>query len=170
MGGGNTLKLYTNGMWQEADFAQSSEDVTAWGISAGFVAGFGGFELSGSAFTGEALGTNTMLDTDSLDDDGEERESWGYIGQLTYTMANEGKTKFGISYGANEMDETSADKEDRLSGFAWIESQKMLTLMVTQDITSNLKIVGEISHINHEWQNGKEWEVEMVSVGTFFLW
>ena len=172
-GDGGTLKLYTNGMWQEADFTTSvagNDDVTAWGASGGFVAGMGGFELSGSIFTGEALGSATMLDGDSLDDDGEERETWGYIGQLTYTMANEGKTKFGVSYGVNEMDETNADAADRLAGNAWIESQAMLTLMVTQDITSNLKLVGEVSFLEHEWQNGEDWNAEMFSVGTFFLW
>ncbi|APG27955.1 hypothetical protein A7E78_08970 [Syntrophotalea acetylenivorans] len=174
-GNGNTLKLYTNGMWQEADFttalADGTDDVTAWGVSGGFVTGMGGFELSGSIFTGEALGTATMLDTDSLDAAGEERETWGYIAQLTYTMANEGKTKFGVSYGANEMDETDADKTDRLDNdAAFLESQSMLTFMVTQDITSNLKLVGEISFLEHEWQNGKDWNAEMFSVGTFFLW
>lgn len=167
-GDGGVVKAYTNGMWQEAQFADNSyDDVTAWGISGGFVAGMSGFELSASAFTGEALGTNLMLDTDSLDAAGEERETWGYIGQLTYTMANEGKTKFGMSYGANEFDETDADKAAALS---WIKSQSMLTFMVTQDITSNLKLVGEISFIEHEWHNGADWNAEQFSVGTFFLW
>ncbi len=170
-GDGSVFKAYTNGMWQEADFtttlASGEDDVTAWGISGGFVAGMGGFELSGSAFTGEALGTNLMLDTDSLDADGEERETWGYIAQLTYTMANEGKTKFGVSYGANEFDESDADEAAVLS---WIESQAMLTFMVTQDITPNLKLVGEVSFIEHEWHNGEDWNAEQFSVGTFFLW
>jgi len=126
-----------------------------------------GLELSGSAFTGEALGTNLMLDTDSLDAAGEERETYGYIGQITYTMANEGKTKFGLSYGANEFDETDADEAAALS---WIKSQAMLTFMVTQDITPNLKLVGEISLVEHEWHNGEDWNAEQFSVGTFFLW
>ena len=167
-GDGGVIKAYTNGMWQEAEFAGTSEDVTAWGISAGFVVGMSnGLELSGSAFTGEALGTNLMLDTDSLDAAGEERETYGYIGQITYTMANEGKTKFGLSYGANEFDETDADEAAALS---WIKSQAMLTFMVTQDITPNLKLVGEISLVEHEWHNGEDWNAEQFSVGTFFLW
>lgn len=175
-GDGNTLKLYTNGMWQEAEMTSGGgnkntvgDDVTAWGVSAGFVAGMGGFELVGSAFTGEALGTNTMLDTDSLDAEGEERETYGYLAQLTYTMANEGKTKLGVSYGICEYDETDADKADRATN-AWVESQAMLTFMVTQDITPNLKLVGEVSFLEHEWHNGEDWNAEMFSVGTFFLW
>ena len=170
-GDGNIFKAYTNGMWQEADFAATSEDVTAWGVSGGIVVGLGGFEVVASAFTGDALGTSLLLDTDSLDAAGEERETWGYIAQLSYTLANEGKTKFGVSYGVNEMDETSADRSDRIdNGTAFIESQAMLTFMVTQDITPNLKLVGEVNLIEHEWHNGDDWNAEQFNVGTFFLW
>ena len=133
--------------------------------------GLGGFEVVASAFTGDALGTSLLLDTDSLDAAGEERETWGYIAQLSYTLANEGKTKFGVSYGVNEMDETSADRSDRIdNGTAFIESQAMLTFMVTQDITPNLKLVGEVNLIEHEWHNGDDWNAEQFNVGTFFLW
>jgi hypothetical protein len=164
-GDGNIFKAYTNGMWQEAD--GDGFDVTAWGISGGAVLGLGGLEFVASAFTGEALGTSLLLDTDSLDADGEERETWGYIAQVSYTLANEGKTKFGVSYGVNEMDESDADEAAALS---WIESQKMLTFMVTQDITPNLKLVGEVNLIEHEWHNGDDWNAEQFNIGTFFLW
>ncbi len=166
---GGSFKAYTNGMWQDAKSTTTSLDVTAWGISAGAVVSMGGFELSGSAFTGEALGTSLQLDLDSLDAAGEERESYGYIAQFTYTMANEGKTKLGVSYGANEMDESTQDKTTRATN-AWIKTQAMLTLMVTQDITPNLKLVGELSFIDHEWHNGEDWNAEQISLGTFFLW
>jgi hypothetical protein len=170
-GDSNVFKAYTNAMWQEVGAVDSSDDVTAWGISAGAVVGLGGFELSGSAFTGEALGVTLMFAGDALDATGEEREMWGYIGQLTYTLANEGKTKFGVSYGANEMDETSNDKDLRQGGgAAFIETLAMLTFMVTQDITPNLKLVGEVSFLDHEWHNGEDWQAEQYSIGTFFLW
>jgi hypothetical protein len=165
-GDGNIFKAYTNGMWQEAD--GDGFDVTAWGISGGTVVGLGGFELVASAFTGEALGTSLLLDTDSLDADGEERETWGYIAQVSYTLANEGKTKFGVSYGVNEFDETDADEAS--ANGSWIESQAMLTFMVTQDITPNLKLVGEVNLIEHEWHNGADWNAEQFNIGTFFLW
>jgi hypothetical protein len=170
-GDSNVFKAYTNAMWQEVGDQASSDDITAWGISAGAVVGLGGFELSGSAFTGEALGTTLMFAADAIDAIGEERETWGYIAQLTYTMANEGKTKFGVSYGANEMDETSNDKALRAGGGdAFIETLAMLTFMVTQDITPNLKLVGEVSFLDHEWHNGEDWQAEQYSIGTFFLW
>ncbi len=168
---GGTFKAYSNGMWQEIGTVSSSADVTAYGISAGAVVGLAGFELSGSIFSGEALGTTLQFGADGLDSAGNERDTMGYIAQLTYTMANEGKTKFGVSYGANEMDETSTDKAERLAGGdAFIETLAQLTFMVTQDITPNLKIVGEVSFLDHEWHNGEDWQAQQVSLGTFFLW
>jgi hypothetical protein len=170
-GDANVFKAYTNAMWQEVGTVDTSDDITAWGISAGAVVGLGGFELSGSAFTGEALGTTLLFAGDAIDATGEEREIWGYIAQLTYTLANEGKTKFGVSYGANEMDETSNDKTLREGGGdAFIETLAMLTFMVTQDITPNLKLIGEVSFLDHEWHNGEDWQAEQFSIGTFFLW
>ncbi len=167
----NPFKLYTNALWQEADFVGGG-DVTAWGVSVGGVLGLGGgLELVGSAFTGKALGTSLMLDVDSLDVDGVARRTWGYLGQLTYTMDNEGKTKFGVSYGANHMGETGADRADRIFGNqAFIKRQSMLTFMATQDITTNLKLVGEVSFIEHGWHNGADWKAQQFNVGTFFLW
>ena len=69
------------------------------------------------------------------------------------------------------MDETSTDKAERLAGGdAFIETLAQLTFMVTQDITPNLKIVGEVSFLDHEWHNGEDWQAQQVSLGTFFLW
>ena len=167
--GENPYKVYFNALWQDAK-GGTAGDVTAWGTAGGFVLGMGAFELSGSGFYGKALGTNTMLDTDSLDATGKERKSFGYIGQITYTMPNEGKTKLGLSYGENRFGETDADALERAAGNAFIKKQGMVTGMITHDITPNLKLVGEVSYINHEWHNGANWEVEMFSVGTFFLW
>jgi len=167
--GDNPYKVYFNALWQDAK-GGTAGDVTAWGTAGGFVLGMGAFELSGSGFYGKALGTNTMLDADSLDANGKERKSFGYIGQITYTMPNEGKTKLGLSYGENRFGETDADEAARAGGNAFIKKQGMVTGMITHDITPNLKLVGEVSYINHEWHNGANWEVEMFSVGTFFLW
>jgi hypothetical protein len=170
--GDTTIKSYINALWQEAD---GDVDVTSWGVGGGVVAGLGGFELSGSAFASEGLGTTAMFDLldgggDALDGAGKERKVYGYIGQLAYTFANEGKTKIGLSYGANRMSESSADRVDRANGSAFIKTMSMTTLMLTQDITTNLKLVAEASYLNHEWHNGSHMEVEMFSIGTFFLW
>ncbi|MEZ4485856.1 MAG: histidine kinase [Syntrophotaleaceae bacterium] len=166
-GDGNTLKLYFNNMWQEAENA-AGDDVTAWGIGGGAVVGLGAFELSASGFTGEALGRSIMLDTEALDPTGEEREGWGYIVQALYTF---GQNKVGISYGGNEFDETDFEKTARdAGGLAEVESQYQLTGMFTHDLNANLKLVAEVSLIELEWFNGDDWKVEQFNLGAFFLW
>ncbi|ABA90244.1 outer membrane channel, putative [Syntrophotalea carbinolica DSM 2380] len=171
-GDGGTFKSYVNGLWQEAKFETTGDDVTAWGFGGGVVVGISGFEFVASAFTGEALGTSTMLDTDSLDGVGEEREGWGYIVQGTYTFDNPyGKTKLGLNYGVNEMDETSFEKSVRENtGYGEIEEQNMLTFGIYHDINPNLKVLMEASRIEHEWFNGEDWEVYQFGIGTFFIW
>ena len=52
-----------------------------------------GLDLLVSGYMGDGLGSFFMLDTDSLDAAGEERENDGFIVQGTYTY---GKTKFGL--------------------------------------------------------------------------
>lgn len=171
-GADGTFKAYANGLWQEAKFASTNENVTAWGVGGGIVVGMNGFELVASAFTGEALGSSLMLDTDSLDPVGEEREGWGYIVQGTYTFDNAyGKTKFGLNYGVNEMDETSYEKSVRdATGFGEVEEQSMVTFGIYHDINAHLKVLVEASRIEHEWFNGEDWEVYQFGLGTFFIW
>jgi hypothetical protein len=190
-GNGGTFKAYANGMWQEAEIKAADlegetidgevisgivgDDVTAWGFGGGVVVGMAGFEFVGSAYTGEALGSQLMFDLDAIDAAGDERESWGYILQGSYAW---GKNKFGVSYGVTEIDETDADKFVRqellategVQGYAQIEEQSMLTFMFTHDINTNLKLVAEMSMIEHEYHNGEDWDVEMYSLGAFFLW
>jgi hypothetical protein len=166
-GGGNTLKVYFNNLWQEAENG-AGDDVTAWGVGGGAVLGLGPVELSASGFTGEALGRSIMLDTEALDPTGEERETWGWIAQATYSF---GQNKIGVSYGGNEFEETDAEKAVRNGGgLAEIESQYQLTGMFTHDVNANLKLVAEISYIDLEWFNGDDWTVEQFNLGAFFLW
>ena len=167
------FKAYVNGLWQDAEFpGDDGDEVTAWGVGGGIVVGMKGFEFVTSAFTGEAIGTSLMLDTDSLDPSGEEREGWGYIVQGTYTFENSlGKTMFGLNYGMNEMDETSYEKSVRdATGFGEIEEQSMITFGIYHDINPHLKVLLETSRIEHDWFNGEEWEVYQFGVGAFFLW
>jgi len=142
--------------------------VTAGGVAGGVLVGFAGAEAVLSGFTGQGLGSTLMLDTDSLDATGEERDSQGILAQLTYSL---GATKFGVAYGANEMDETAAERGVRAGGGnSELESQSMLTLGLYHDLNAHLKLVAEYSQARNEWFGGQEQEGDILSVGTFFTW
>lgn len=162
------LKAWVSGLYQEAEFKSTGDEVEASGVAGGILAGYAGAEVVLSGFDGQALGSTLMLDTDSLDPAGEERDSQGYLAQLTYTL---GATKLGVAYGANEMDETSTEKAIRQGGGnSELETQSMLTFGIYHDLNAHLKLVAEYSQAENEWFGGQDQQVDIVSVGTFFTW
>jgi len=163
-----TLHTWVSGLYQEAEFETTGDTVTAEGVAGGVQIGFAGAELVLSGFDGSGLGSTLMLDTDSLDPTGEERDSQGGIAQLSYTW---NATKFGVAYGANTMDETDTEKAIRQGGgVAELEAQRMLTFGVYHDINDHLKLVAEYSQAANEWFDDQDQNVDIISLGTFFLW
>lgn len=173
--GAGSFKSWLSGLYQEAEFndgtSNDGDDVTAWGVAGGVQVGYKGYEVVVSGFDGEGLGSTLMLDFDSLDYTGEEREGYGYLLQGTYTFANGGKTKLAICYGANRMKETSAEKAVRAAtGNGELKQQDVITLGVSHDINPHLKLVAEYNRANVEWFNGGDQAVDIFALGTFFLW
>lgn len=171
--GAGSFKSWLSGLYQEAEFTDGSgyDDVTAWGVAGGVQVGYLGYELVVSGFDGEGLGSTLMLDYDSLDYTGEEREGYGYLLQGTYTFANSGKTKLAICYGVNRMEETSAEKSVRAAnGNGEMKQQDAITIGLSHDINPHLKLVAEYNRVNVEWFNGGEQAVDIIALGTFFLW
>ena len=169
------VKAWASGLYQKAEFKSppsplflSGEEVEASGVAGGILLGFAGAEVVLSGFDGQGLGSTLMLDTDSLDPVGKERDSQGYLAQLTYTL---GATKFGVAYGINEMDETSAEKAIRIGGGnSELEEQNLLTLGIYHDLNPYIKLVAEYSQAENKWFGGQDQQVDIVSVGTLFFW
>ena len=165
------IKAWGNGLYQEADFTGAQDgSVDAWGLGGGLLMGYHGFTLMGSGFSGEALGMSFMLDTDSLDPVGTEREIYGFIIQGTYEFDNPlGHTKIGLNYGQNTVDETSYEKTLRHSGgTAEIKEQSSWLFGIYHDFNSYLKIVAEYTHAENEWFNSKDRDADVISLGTIF--
>ncbi len=162
------LHTWISGLYQEAEFEETGKEVTAQGIAGGLQVGYAGVDLVLSGFNGSGLGSTLMLDTDSLDPVGEERDSQGGLAQLCYTWND---TKVGVAYGANIIDETSHEKSVRQTGgVSELEAQRMLTFGVYHDINSHLKLVAEYSQAENEWFGGQQQDVNIASLGTFFRW
>ena len=69
---------------------------------------YGEVELTGSGYSGEALGSTLLLTEDALDPLGNERDHHGWLAQGAFKF-NQG-TKVGGSYGKSKADETSVER------------------------------------------------------------
>lgn len=165
---GLSIKTWIAGLYQKAEFKANGNEVEAAGVSGGVQLGLAGAELVLSGFDGKGLGSALMLDTDSLDATGAERDSLGYLAQATYKV---GATKLGVAFGANEIDETAAERAARTgTGVAELEAQRMLTFGIYHDLNKYLKLVGEYSMAENEWFGGQTQDIDLISAGAFFNW
>lgn len=170
---GFTARAWVGGLYEQATFKDSAaaalrgKDVTASGFSAGLGLGAAGFDLLGSGYAGKGLGTFSMLDVDSLDGAGKERENMGYLVQLTYQA---GKTKLGASYGTTTAKETDADAADRLAGTLHIDNRKAITGGVYHDLTPWMKLIAEYTNTKLTWFGGAKQNGNVISAGAFFFW
>ncbi len=170
---GGSFKVWLNGLWQEADFTNDSGfdgSVEAYGVAGAVQVLYQGWDLVLSGFDNTGVGSVLMLDTDSLDSAGKERDSQGFIAQLMYGF-NKGQTKAGVSYGGNFMDETSADKLDRTSGTeVQVEEQTLWVFGIYHDINPHLKVMAEVMLTENQWHDGQKQNTETLAIGTFFVW
>ncbi len=69
------------------------------------------------------------------------------------------------------MDETSAEKAVRAAtNNGELKQQDVITVGIFHDINPHLKLVAEYNRVNVEWFNGGDQEVDIIALGTFFMW
>jgi hypothetical protein len=181
-----SYQLWLSGMYQNAElkgplvdpalgFADVGNQARVWGATAGTQMNLAGFELTGSYYHGQGLGTTFLLDADSLDATGQARNNQGWLVQGGYTFW--GQTKFAASWGKSRARETANDQNCRTGigncvGFegARLDEQTAYVVGVYHDINANLKLVAEYSRIENEWHDGQEQKADVVGVGGFFFW
>jgi hypothetical protein len=171
--GGGNISAWAGFIWQEMEIASgtlgnaaaTSQDVEMFGVNLGLDITYGGFNVAGSWYTGEGLGTILL----NLPGTGAftcgatgctENDNEGYYVQGGYTF--NGKTKLGVSYG-----ESTADG---VGGAADLQND-MWTVGVYHDVNSWLKLVAEYSDQHSDYLGtGGGHQAETFSVGGFLLW
>jgi hypothetical protein len=141
-------------------------DVTAAGGAAGIGVTLAGFDLLGSGFYGQGLGSFFMLQADALDSVGEERTVKGFLAQAGYTL---GGTKLGVSYGQNTKDETTADGAVRATA-AEIETRRSITGGLYHNVNPSLRLAAEYTWSRTTWFGGADRSTNTVALGGFFFW
>ena len=166
--GENTnFKFFLNGAAQTAKSAPTgtTENLTSTGVGGGATVDLSGFALHASGFYAKGMGSLFMgdacctgpedgrINTDGVDAAGDGRNSFGYIGQITWMKAD---SKFGIgaSYGENHLKQTDADQA--LSGNDnEILKRRAIIGQLTYKWSKSLRWVAEYGHIQN-FSGGEE--------------
>lgn len=131
-------------------------DSTAFDVGGKFKAGPA--EFLAYYYSGSGVGTTGLfiLASDGL---GRERDSDGFLAQVTYTI---NKTKLGVNYGESNLDLASGEVNPTL-----VKKNSKYTAGVYHKLTDNLTLLGEFSGLKSEAQNGTDNEANTFNVGAF---
>jgi hypothetical protein len=148
--GGNNM-VWLNGTVQNAKSTDPffDESKTAVGVGGGAKVGTAQFSLTGSGYWGKGIGTTLQfnginsggdvaggaLDGLGVGDDGELRDSYGFIGQITITPANSKVTLAG-SYGSSYLKATDDEADFKTEN-------TLISGGIYYQATKSLKVVGE---------------------------
>ncbi len=114
--------------------------------------------MLGWYYTGKGMGTSVLFALPAVAG-GEERDSDGFLAQVTYKF---GDTKFGVNYGQSNLDEAKGEDAPTL-----IAKNSKVTLGVYHALTPNLTLVGEVSDVESENQEGDDYASTNFNVGAF---
>jgi hypothetical protein len=144
------ILLWLNGTAQNAKNDVIDESKTAVGAGGGFRFGRSQFSLTGSGYWGKGIGTTLQFNGVGACDptvgcsavnglgvgaDGELRDSYGFIGQVTFTPANSKLTVAG-SYGSSFLQATDGEPDFKTEN-------TLISGGIYYQATKSLKVVGE---------------------------
>jgi len=133
-------------------------DFDSFGFDIGGKFTFGPVEFMAWYYQGEGLGT-TGLFVFSDDGAGNERDSDGFLAQVTYKL---GDLKLGLNYGESNLDQASGEAASAL-----VETNKKYTLGAYYSLTENLTLLSEFSKVDAEANNGIENESSNFNIGAY---
>lgn len=139
------------GLTDTADFDSSGFDV-------GGKFTLGDLEFLAWYYQGKGLGT-TALYLFSDDGAGGERDSDGFLAQVTYKL---GDTKLGINYGESNLDLASGEVVSAL-----VETNKKFSVGAYHSLTKNLTLLAEFTDVNSEAHNGNENDSSNFNIGAY---
>jgi hypothetical protein len=183
-GENNNFKLFVNGAVQTAKdgVGDGTESLTSTGGGAGITIDVSGFALTGSGFFAKGMGF--LLQGDGIvgganfdnggvaavpDADGKlpGRNSFGYIGQATYSPPNS-KWMIGGSFGENHLKRTDAEKT--VDGTdAEILKNRAIVGQITYKWSKSLRWVAEYGHIDGFTDGAKSSKSDQGSLGMMLF-
>jgi predicted porin len=157
----DNLSFSASGLSQKQKGATSVADFDSWAFDIGGKYKIAGFEVLGWYYKGSGVGT-TALFFDASDGLGHERDSDGFLAQVTYTI---NKTKLGLNYGESNLDTASGDVGPAAQ--LLVAKNSKYTFGVYHKLTENLTLLGEFTDTKAENQAGGENKAKSFNVGAF---
>lgn len=133
-------------------------DFTSTGFDVYARAELGGLKASAYYYSGQGMGT-TGLFVLSDDGAGNERDSDGYLLQLTYPL---GATTLGANYGVSSLDKANDSDAPNL-----LDENSKLTFGAYHALTPNLTLLFEVSDVETKAHNGASNNGSSANAGAF---
>lgn len=143
---------------QKHEGAVNDNDFKSTGFDIGGKGTFGPIEVLAWYYTGKGMGTTALFALPAAAG-GEERDSDGFLAQVTYKL---GDTKLGLNYGQSNLDE--ADGEDN---GALLSKNSKITVGAYHSLTPNLTLLAEVSDVESENQANDDFSSTNFNVGAF---
>jgi hypothetical protein len=127
---------------------------------------FMGFEIAGWYYYGKGLGTTGLFVNSAVQDPasvayGNDRTSNGFLAQLTYKLPGT-NLKLGVNYGESKLDQADNEINPTL-----LSMNNKETFGAYEQLTPNLLLLAEISHIQSTNQGGGENKSTNGNIGAF---
>jgi predicted porin len=135
-----------------------AQDFDSFGFDVGGKLTFGDLELLAWYYQGEGLGT-TALYLFSDDRAGNERDSDGFLAQVTYKL---GDVKLGVNYGESNLDLAPGELPSDL-----VETNEKFTVGAYYSLTENLTLLAEFTDTKASAHDGTENDSSNFNVGAY---
>ncbi|MEX2523805.1 MAG: porin, partial [Gammaproteobacteria bacterium] len=171
---GGSFNVWAGLLWQEQTMMALNSDVESFGYNVGADVSFQGFNVVGSFYDGEALGS-VLFNLGGGDGfvcgaiGCAEADNQGYYVQGSYTF--NGKTKLGVSYGASRQDAVNNTTLAAIGAplnSSGGQRNRLFTVGVYHDVTSWLKVIAEYNDYDSTFFGIQD--AKGFSVGGFLLW
>jgi predicted porin len=157
---------YTNGpiylsatvISQQHEGVTDASDFDSFGFDVGGKITLGAAEILAWYYQGEGIGT-TALFLRGDDQAGHERDSDGFLAQVTYKL---GDVKLGLNYGESNLDLAAGEVSSNL-----VETNKKYTLGAYYSLTENLTLLAEFTDTKAEAHNGIENDSSNFNLGGY---
>jgi hypothetical protein len=141
--------------------------VNVWGVGGGLWGRLSGFGFGGTGWYGAGLGTATPFGNTAVDDVGELRKHFGYLGIVNFRMES---FEVAASYGSTNVKETEWDKHpDNPDKISVVKQVRGIGAKVAYHMKNVVFSIDGL-RLDHTWWRGETQGANVISAGFVAKW